>query len=67
MSMPWSPSGGFLQKGSWAVMGYAAPQPGRGWGKGLGGYAAGMGFLWGSSGLKEMGLNLPAYGPLLVP
>ena len=70
MFMPWSPSGGFLQKGSWAVMGYAVPQSGRGWGKRLGGYAAGVGFLRGggdSSGLKQMSLNLPACGPLSVP
>lgn len=43
--------------------------PVSGWGKEsrTWGYVGGVGFLPGSSGLKQMGLFLPAYGPLLVP
>lgn len=62
MCMPWSPSGGFLQKGYWAVMGYAAQRTSQ---EGLGG--KGMGVMpqgWAScGGSSDMGLNLPAYGP----
>lgn len=68
MSTLWFPSAEFLQKGYWAVVGYAATQSVWGEGQGLGGYVGGwVGFLQGSPGLKQMGLNLPAHGPLLVP
>lgn len=35
--------------------------------RGLGVMLEGWGFLQGSPGLEQMGVNLPAHGPLLVP